>query len=172
MSNVFKPFNSPLREVYRTFSCADPGELEELYTREDQKHMHAGTWDYANTDHTYNRITSAIEEVGLDAITDPKEKCWIASLLWLWYHHAIGCALWVHGDKRQAKVYAERALTLQSYSQNHPNKITRLLHLLLTEQEAEAEAWTATVTEEPERSYAAWLMEIYLKGEFAKKLTD
>jgi hypothetical protein len=49
----------------------------------------------------------------------------------------------LHKDVNSAKKFAEKALEYQS--EGHPNKITRLLLLLLEDKLTEAEEWTKTI---------------------------
>lgn len=155
---------SVLKDVYYFFSVNDPGELRDLYDREDQKLMIAAEWDYKNPDLIPNKIKSKIEEINILNIPDEKEKKWIQNILWLWYHHAISCALWRHGDKEAALKYSETALLLQP--RDHPNKITKLLYLLVREDLTEAKKWAAFITEEPEKTMAERIIREYEDGTF------
>lgn len=162
----FDPTKSVLKDVYEMFSCDDPGELLDLYESEDQKLMYADAWDYKNETLLTNRIKNAIEQAGYDAISDEKERHWISNILWLWYHHAISCALWQYADKDAALEFSARALAMQS--EDHPNKITRLLYLLIRDRLEEAEAWLMTITTEPEKSTAQYSVDLYRNGDFFK----
>ncbi len=131
MKNAVKVFDrdkSLLRDIYHTFLVKDPGELESLYMRHDQKLMQEGMWDYKNKDLLPNKIKEGIESVSLPTLLDSKEKLWLSRILWLWYHHAISCALWKYGDTGMARFFAKKALFLQE--DNHPNRVTYLLYLL------------------------------------------
>ncbi len=165
-----KPFDhtkSVLKAVYEEFSRYDPYELDELNLAEDQRLMYADAWDYKNETLLPNKIKSAIERVGVETIPDPKEKWSIQNILWLWYHHAISCALWHYADKDAALEFSARALALQS--KNNLNKITQLLYLLIRDKLEEAEAWAMTIITEPEQSTALYDMKLYKKGDFFKR---
>jgi len=164
-----KKFNknqSALKDLYDYFSVNDPGELQELYMTEDQKLMKAVQWDYNNPKLVTNKIKNMIEEVEISNIPDKKEKQWIQNILWMWYHHAISCALWKYGDKKAAVRYSETALNLQS--NDHPNKITKLLYLLVRSDLKGAKKWEVSITEEPEKTAARHLVGLYKSGNFFK----
>lgn len=161
---------SILRDMYIHFSVNDPGELQEIYMKADQELMRAGRWDYANSKLVTNQIKEMIEKIGVNNINDKKEKKWIKIyILWMWYHHAISCALWKHGDREAAIEYSKVAVNLQPY--NHPNKITRLLYFLVRDDLASAEKWQKIITKEPEKSTAEYSMNLYKKGNFFKSQT-
>ena len=82
----------------------------------------------------------------------------------MWHHHAIGCALWQHGDKKAAIKYSKIALNLQS--DNHPNKITQLLYFLVRDEIESAKKWAKFITEEPDKTTAQYNIELYKKGDF------
>lgn len=158
---------SILRDVYVHFSVNDPGELQELYMKVDQELMLSGKWDYKNPSLVTNQIKEMIEEIGIDNIKDEKEKKWIKKyILWMWYHHAISCALSKYGDKEAALEYSITALNYQPI--DHPNKITRLLYLLIRDDLASAEEWQKSITKEPEKSTAEFLVNLYKRGDFFK----
>lgn len=167
MGKKQKDFNiddSPLREIYRRFSVKNPGELQDAYMKEDQRLMHTAEWDYKNPTLLINGIKSALEAIGLANISDEKERFWMQNILMMWYHHAISCALWRYGDREAAFAYSARALELQSG--NHPNRITRLLYLLVRDDLHEAEKWSESITTEPEKTTARHLLNLYHEGKF------
>ena len=55
-------------------------------------------------------------------------------------------------DKEKARVCATKALELQP--EDHPNKITKLLDLLVNDKLEEARKWAENITEEPEKTTA------------------
>lgn len=146
------------------FSCTEMFELIEKNNKADQKLMYADEWDYKDTGQLPNKIREALEKVDVATITDPYEKEWYPHILWLWYHHAISCALWKHGNKNDALEYSEKALSIQP--KDHPNKITKLLYLLIREDLEEAEKWAKTIETEPEKTTAQHDIDKYKNGNF------
>lgn len=158
---------SILRDVYVHFSANDPGELQDIYMKADQELMRAGRWDYANPGLVTNQIKEMIEKIGINNIKDEKEKKWIKTyILWMWYHHAISCALSKYGDKEAALEYSEIALKYQP--PGHPNKITRLYYFLIRDDLTNAEELQKLITEEPEKSTADFIVKQYKHGDFFK----
>jgi len=157
---------SPLREVYLLLGAATPLELSNLYTEEDQKLMKSGSWDYDNPGLITNKVKDLLETADTELLTE-EEKEWRQEILWFWHHHAISCAVWRHQDKAKAQEYAVKALEYQP--EDHPNKITRLLALLIESKVQEAEEWAAGITEEPEKSTAMELLEDYKEKPFFNK---
>lgn len=162
----FDKNKSVLKEVYSKFSVNDPGELKELYMNVDQELMYAGKWNYNNSELITNKIKNAIEAVGIHAILDKKEKKWISGILWMWYHHAISCALFRYGDKKASIRYSATALDLQE--EGHPNKITRLLYFLTRDDLNSAEQWFKSIKDEPEKTTANYSINLYKQGDFFK----
>jgi hypothetical protein len=160
----FDRSKSILKDLYVQFSCNDPGELDVAYLKEDQRLMYATEWDYYNSSLVPNIIKNGIEKVGLNNIPDEKERRWIQEILWLWYHHAFSCAIYRYKDKKSALKYSRLALKFQP--ENHPNKITRLMYLLIRDKLREAKEWQKTITLEPEKSTAVSCIEDYKKGFF------
>ena len=77
MESKVKKFNknqSILKDVYIGFSVNDPGELQDLYMSEDQKLMKTNEWNYDNPSLVPNKIKCMIEEIGIQNITDKKER--------------------------------------------------------------------------------------------------
>lgn len=164
LSTMIKQKEKTLKDVYVKFKCKDLDDLIEIYTIEDQKLMHASAWDYSNSRLVPNRIMAEIESINLDTITDEYERERLPDLLWFWYHHAISCALWRYGDKVMAFEYSKKALSVQS--NKHPNKITKLLHLLIQDDIEGALEWVKTVKDEPEKTSAEYYIDLYKKGNF------
>lgn len=165
-----KKFNkkqSVLKDVYTHFGVNDPGELNTMYMNADQELMKSAQWDYKNTNLITNQIKNMIEEIDVENIHDKKEKKWIKNLLWMWYHHAISCALSQYGDKKAALEYSKIALDIQPA--NHPNKITQLLYFLVRDEIKNAEKWQKLITTEPEKTTADYCIKLYKQGDFFKR---
>ncbi|KKU81072.1 MAG: hypothetical protein UY07_C0026G0001 [Parcubacteria group bacterium GW2011_GWA1_47_8] len=162
----FDKTQSVLKDVYLYFGAKDPGELKTVYMNADQELMRSAQWDYKDNNLLTNQIKEMVEKVGVCNIRDTKEKKWIQSILWMWYHHAISCALWKYGDKKTAQKYSKIALALQPI--DHPNKITRLLYFLVRDDIKSAEQWAKTIHGEPEKTTARYSIKLYKQGDFFK----
>ena len=163
--NNFEVEKSPIKEAYLLLVAKTPLELNRLYVVEDQKFMKSGTWDYDNPELVVNKIKDILESVGLENIPeDDREREWAQEILWFWYHHAISCAVGRYKDKAKAQMYAAKALEIQP--EDHPNKITRLLSLLVNNKLEEAEEWLAAINEDPEKTTGKELLENYKEGKF------
>ncbi|KND47725.1 MAG: hypothetical protein AB201_02190 [Parcubacteria bacterium C7867-006] len=160
---LFNPETSPLREAYELLGATTPLELHRLYSEQDQILMKSGKWDYENPDLVVNRVKEILESVKPGELTEDEME-WRNEILWFWYHHAISCAIGRYKDKEAAKKYSAHALAIQS--ENHPNKITKLLDLLVNDKLEEAEAWAKAIQEEPEKETAQFLLEEYRSGNF------
>lgn len=154
--------NSPLSEIYKILGATTPLEASNLYTEEDQKLMLSDQWDYDDPELVTNKIKSLLEEVDESSLSED-ESHWRNEMLWFWYHHAISCAIGKN-DQTAAQKYADKALELQP--EDHPNKITKLLSLLVHDRLKEAEAWADSIHEEPEKSTAQLQISIYKNGEY------
>lgn len=155
--------NSPMREAYILLGAKTPLELSNLYSAEDQKLMRARSWDYNNPKLVVNKIKEILESIDPQSLTED-EREWRQAILWFWNHHAISCAIWRYKDKEGAKMYAARALEYQP--SGHPNKITKILGFLVNDRVQDAETWAKTITEEPEKGTAIFLIEDYKNGGF------
>jgi len=153
-------FNS-IKEAYELLGTQNPVELSQLYDVEDQKLMKSGNWDYDNQDLITNKIKNILEKVDINTLTK-EEREWTQEILWFWYHHAISCALWKKKDKEKAREYAKKALEFQD--ENHPNKLTKLLYLLVNNRFEEATIWSRTITTNPEKETAGDLLKEYKEG--------
>lgn len=158
MKESIESNNSPLKEAFELLGASTPLELSNLYAEEDQKLMKSGEWDYNNPSLVVNKVKEILESIDPSELSK-EELVWREEILWFWYHHAVSCAVWKYKDKEAAQEYAALALAFQS--ENHPNKITKLLYLLVNDQIAEAETWTETISESPERETAADLLRDY-----------
>lgn len=163
IETAFEIDKSGMKEAYLLLGAHTPLELSNLYTAEDQKLMRSGEWDYDNVDLIVNKAKEIIEGVDPGLLTED-ESDWRKEILWFWYHHAMSCAIWRYKDKEAARVFAKKALEYQG--EGHPNKITKLLDLLVNDQLEEAEAWVKTIKEESEKSTAEKLIEEYKLGLF------
>ena len=160
---IFDIERSSIKEAYLLLNAHTPFELSDLYNAEDQKLMMSQAWDYENPELITNKVKAILELVNAASLT-PEEQKWKQEILWFWYHHAISCAIWRYKDKEAARTYADKALEYQS--EDHPNKITQLLSLLIDGQLEAAENWLNGIKEEPEKSTAAELVADYKKQSF------
>ena len=160
---AFEKEKSPAKEAYVLLGAKTPLELSNLYSAEDQKLMHAGSWNYKDEESVVNKVKKILESIDPSTLI-PDEREWRQEILWFWYHHAISCAVWRYKDKIAAQMYAAKALEYQSAE--HPNKITRLLDLLVNDKLEDAEKWSSEIGEEPERSTADSLVQGYKRGNF------
>lgn len=159
----FDTQQSPAREAYILLGATTPLELSNLYSAQDQILMRSHSWDYGDRDLIVNKVKDILEPIDPQTLTED-EREWRQEILWFWYHHAISCAIWRYKDKEAAQKYAAMALEYQP--QDHPNKITRLLSLLVNDKLEEAEKWAEEIQEEPEKSTAASLVEEYKNDGF------
>jgi len=154
---------SPAKEAYILLGAKTPLELSNLYSVEDQKLMHSGSWDYADKESAVNKVKGILESIDPSTLTT-EEREWRQEILWFWYHHAISCAVWRYKDKAAAQMYAAKAL--ENQPADHPNKITQLLDFLVNDKLEYAEKWVANIGEEPEKSTATSLVQTYKDGKF------
>jgi hypothetical protein len=160
----FDIHKSPMREAYILLEAKTPLELSNLYSAEDQRLMKSHKWDYKNPDLLTNKIKDILESVEPQSLTE-EELEWRNEILWFWYHHAISTAVALHKDVDAAKDFAYKALEYQS--EGHPNKITRLLLLLLEDKLEEAEEWVKTIDPDSvEVETAQYLISTYKEGAF------
>ncbi len=166
MNNKFTLENSfhkksLLQEAYDLLGVNTPLELLNLYTIEDQKLMESGEWDYSNPDLLINKIKNILEKVALEDLS-MEEKEWRNEILWFWYHHAIGCAIWRYKDREKAKEYTNKALGFQNH--NNSNQITKLFLLLLNNEFEEAQSWINTMNSSTEKETGLYLLEGFKKN--------
>ena len=152
--------NSPMREAYVLLEAKTPLELSQNYTKAEQPIFISRKWDYENPDQIQNKVKNILESVDPDSLPE-EEQFWRQEILWFWYHHAISCAIWKK-DKEKAAEYSNKALELQD--ENHPNKITKILSLLVNDKIKEAEEFVKTV--EIDKEEAEGLIEDYKEGKF------
>lgn len=155
---------SPLSRAYLLLNVNNPAELFNTYLIEDQKIITSKISDYHDPKLITNKVRSILEKVDARKITK-EEQHELRLILWLWYHHAISYAVWGYKDKRRAQKYS--SLALKYHPTNHPNKITRLLYLLVRDRFAEANTWAKTIKKENlGRTTAFKLLKFYKKGGF------
>ncbi|HUX80733.1 MAG TPA: hypothetical protein VMV38_00165, partial [Candidatus Paceibacterota bacterium] len=58
---------------------------------------------------------------------------------------------------------------LKYQTSDNPNQITRLLYLLVRDEEKDAATWLETIVNEPDKAAAHGIMEEYQAGNFFKK---
>lgn len=168
-SKQFNTESSPIKEAYSLLNAQSPKELNKLYTAEDQRLMKLDEWDYKNPDLIINKVKGILENTDENALTE-EEKEWRQEILWFWYHHAISSAISKYKDREMAKIFATKAVEIQP--ENHSNKITKLLFLLLGDKLVEAEELASSIPEailddgnpNPEPQTARDLIDYYKKG--------
>jgi hypothetical protein len=168
MENLSKKENldinkSQLKELYFLLGANKPSELYLNFLKEDQSLMKSGLWDYGNSELLVNKVKSFIEGIEISLLS-VEEKKWINSLLWLWHHHAISCAIVRYKDKQKAEEYSEKAMFYQDES--HPNQITKLLYLLVRDKLEEAKEWINQIKSGVERDTANFLLKQYQEKGF------
>ena len=155
---------SPIKKIYALLKISNPNLLYEAYLNEDQKNITSKTIDYFDPKLIINKIKNILESIDPEKLSK-QEKLERKLILWLWYHHAISYAIWGYKDKKMAMKYTSVALKYQP--RNHPNKITRLLYLLVRDRLSEAKKWTQTIGKE-EKETAINLVNFYKEGGFFK----
>ena len=156
---------SALKEAYILLDASNPQELYKRYLAEDQKIVTSKISNYHDPKLVINKVKEILEKVNLKELSKEEKECRL-DILWLWHHHAISYAVWGYKDKKRAKEYALQALKYQP--KDNPNKITRLLYLLICDQLLDAEKWVKTINEEPEKTTALDLLKFYKDGGFFK----
>ncbi|MFH1401416.1 MAG: hypothetical protein ABIG40_00355 [Parcubacteria group bacterium] len=137
--------------------------LQGVFTERDQEALKGRYWDYDDPQFICRQVVELIEQIPPKELTK-KEKFWFNEILWWWHHHAISCAVYYKKDKKRAKEEADIALSLQSL--DHPNKITKLLYLLVNDKLQEAEVHTKTIIDEVEKDTARDTIEDYKSSEW------
>lgn len=154
-----------VQEAFSILGVQSFYDLSLAYTREDQQVFVGGTntWNPRNPDILINRIKSILETIDPSELNE-EDAMWRAEILWFWYHHGISWAIWKDKDKVIAQVYAEEALVLQS--ENHPNRITKLLWFLVHDKLAEARKWIEEKPDHPEHQTGLELIREFEEGLF------
>src|SRR3989338_8231779 len=118
-------------------------ELIRLAHDDDQTLMRSRKWDY-KVDALHTRIVNDIKRVPRKELTHD-EKWKLEQIIWFWYHHATSCAIAKHNDRKKALCFVKKALRYQKRIEPHPNKVTRLLYLLLLGKMDEAKFLVPTI---------------------------
>ena len=160
--------NNPLEEAYALLGASSSNELAREFIKEDQRLLRIHTWDYEDEKLVLNKIKEIVECVVEDGLaTDDESIEELKDILWFWYHHATGLAIWDHKDKVRALEFSDKALKYQTA--DNPNQITRLLYLLVRDEEAEATVWLRAIIDDPDKTAARQIMKEYQTGNFFKK---
>lgn len=154
--------SSTLEEVCALFGCAHIDELDAMYLAHDQTLMRNREWDYQNESLLINRIRARLEALDMGALADDYDRWRVKEILWLWYHHAISCALWRYGDESAAREFATKAV--EYHQKDNPNKITQLLFLLVHRRIQEAKECAAGIDSKEEIEMAEHLLTLYANG--------
>jgi len=130
------------------------------YSAFDQAAIKKGVWDYDDPNFICRQVVELIEGTPLDELTEEEQE-WFQEIAWFWHHHAISWMIW-HDQKERAREEAALALSLQDA--DHPNRITRLLYLLVQDRLEEAKdhvSYGPSGWDEVERDTGKWLLEEY-----------
>ena len=144
-----------------------PLEFHHKYVALDQKLMKNNRWDYTDQSLVVNQIKVRLEQLP-DLILNDEEKAWRCEILWFWYHHAIGCAIWKKRDLRQARIFVQRALFYQG--DKHPNQITKLFDLLLNDRFDKAKAWANAIVDPVEHQTAVNVLDWWTMSALSPEL--
>lgn len=150
--------NSPIREAYVLLGAGNPLELSTLYDKADQELWGSDMWDCDDETLITNQVKNILESCDVKTLTED-EKEWRSEILWFWYHHATSYTTWKLKDKKRATFFVSKALEYQS--EDHPNKITKLLSLLLNGKLEEARKFADKITEEPEKTTSVKVIRDY-----------
>jgi hypothetical protein len=150
--------------LYKQYNVSDMFLLNKLYISEEQPLFRAGTWSYEDHGQIHNQIKDALEKISIESLTE-EEVEWRSEILWFWYHHAISVAI-NHNSKEYARYFANKALEVRS--ENHPNKITDILHALVYDNPNDAKLILEKMKLEnnPDIEVAKWCIESYEDGTF------
>ncbi len=125
-----------IQQLYRKYCVRNVKALVELCRKADQARMKSLTWDY-QTDSLDTQIVNDLKTVTRAELKS--DELWrVNQCIWMWFHHAVSCAIYKHKDSQKALNFVEKALRYQARIENHPNKITLLFSLLLKEKFREA----------------------------------
>lgn len=149
-----------VEEAFNLCHVKDFKELHDAYVADDQALFKSGEWDPNDHTQLINRIKFLLLQV--DPSDLKEDDCaWRAEILWFYYHHGISYAM-RRRDRKLAIQYAECAMRYQWT--NHPNKITRLLWLLLNDKVNAARKWAEQIPPELDRQTAFELIRDYERG--------
>ncbi len=160
--------HNPLKEAYALLQVSSSSELAREFIKEDQRLLKAQIWDYKKSGLVLNIVKEIVESAIDNEFTtrDKDSEDVLKTILWFWYHHAIGYAIWGYKDKAEALEFSSKALKYQT--SDNPNKITRLLYLLVRDEEKDAALWLETIVNEPDKTASHGIMKEYLDGNFFK----
>ncbi|MDP2655759.1 MAG: hypothetical protein Q8P17_04540 [bacterium] len=161
--------HNPLKEAYTLLQVSSPSELAKKFIKEDQRLLQTQAWDYMNQELVLNKVKEIVESAIDNGFTtgDKDSDDDLRNILWFWYHHAIGYAIWGYKDKMKAFEFSSKALKYQT--SDNPNQITRLLYLLIRNEDTEATAWLETIVNDPDKTASRGIMKEYLAGNFFKR---
>lgn len=97
--------------------------------------MNANAWDYQDRAQPLNQATPWLLAVD-QKLLRPDDAYLVREMLWMWYHHAVSCALFRHFDKAAAKMFVREAMSHQNI--DCPNRITMLFYILLIDDDVDA----------------------------------
>lgn len=158
-----------LKEAYALLQTDSPSELARKFIEEDQRLLKAQIWNYKNSELVLNKVKEIVESAIDNGFTTGNKEGDddLRTILWFWYHHAIGYAIWGYKDKAEALEFSSKALKYQT--SDNPNQITRLLYLLVRDEEKDAATWLETIVNEPDKTASLGIMKEYLDGNFFKR---
>jgi len=161
--------HNSIKEAYALLQASSPSELVRKFIKEDQRLLKAQIWDYKNSELVLNKVKEIVESAINNgfATGDKDSEDELKDILWFWYHHATGYAIWGYKDKVKALEFSLKALKYQT--SDNPNQITRLLYLLVRNQDVEATDWLKTIVNEPDKTASYGIMKEYLAGNFFKR---
>ena len=157
-----------LKEAYMLLEASSTSELARKFIAEDQRLLKAQSWDYKNPELVLNKVKEIVEHIIDDGFVegDKDSADDLKTILWFWYHHATGYVIWDYKDREKAFEFSSKALKYQTA--DNPNQITRLLYLLIRNEEKEASACLETIKEESDKTAARGIMKEYRTGNFFK----
>lgn len=153
-------------DILRKFDVKDFDELNRLFMSHDQADITNQTYDIDDQSAITNQIKDALLQLDLDSL-EQEDRDTAYHILWLWHHHACTAAMWQLGDFSRAK---ELCATALSYiHKENPNKMTKLIWLLLHHKTEEAKTWYEQEVSKEEEDYAQMLFKAYDANAFGPK---
>lgn len=157
--------HNSLKEVYELLQASSPKELASKFIKEDQRLLEAQSWDYKNPELVLNKAKELVESVITDgSVANKEDEEEFKDMLWFWYHHATGYAIWKYRERERALEFSAKALKYQTA--DNPNNITHLLYLLVRNKVAEATAVVNSIENESEKTTSLEILREYLDGGF------